>query len=74
MVKNIHKPFVIHANKISIKVLGTAFNVKAYPGEKNTETSLIRGSIEVTMNAQGRHKIMMKPNDKLIISNDEIAG
>jgi ferric-dicitrate binding protein FerR (iron transport regulator) len=69
VVKNKEKPFIIHANKINIKVLGTAFNVKAYPGEKNTETSLVRGSIEVTMKDR-KDKIMMKPNDKLIIPNE----
>lgn len=69
VVKNKDKPFIIHANKINIKVTGTAFNVKAYPDEKNTETSLIRGSIEVTVKGR-KGKIMMKPNDKLIISNE----
>lgn len=73
IVKNKDKPFIIHANKINVKVLGTAFNIKAYPGEKNTETSLIRGSIEVTMKDR-QEKIMMKPNDKLIISNEEVSG
>ncbi len=70
VVKNSEKPFIIHANKVNIKVLGTAFNVKAYPDEKNTETSLIRGSIEVTIKNR-TEKIMMKPNDKLVVSNDE---
>lgn len=69
VVKNKEKPFIIHANKINIRVLGTVFNIKAYPGEKNTETSLIRGSIEVTMK-DSKDKIMMKPNDKLVISNE----
>ncbi len=69
VVKNNGKPFIIHANKINIRVIGTVFNVKAYPGEKNTETSLIRGSIEVTMKDRS-DKFVMKPNDKLIISND----
>lgn len=73
VVKNKDKPFIIHANRINIKVTGTAFNVKAYPGEKNTETSLIRGSIEVTVKDM-KGKIMMKPNDKLIISNEEIPA
>jgi len=70
VVKNHEKPFIIHANRVNIKVLGTAFNVKAYPDEKNTETSLIRGSIEVTIKNR-IEKIMMKPNDKLIVSNEE---
>ena len=73
VVKNSEKPFIIHANKVNIKVLGTAFNVKAYPGEKNTETSLIRGSIEVTIKNH-TEKIMMNPNDKLIINNDEVES
>jgi len=72
VVKSKDKPFIIHANAITIKVLGTAFNVKAYPGEKTTETSLVRGSIEVTLK-NSKDKITMKPNDKLIIRNEEIS-
>jgi ferric-dicitrate binding protein FerR (iron transport regulator) len=71
VVKNPRIPFVIHTNNMQIKVLGTSFNVKAYPGEKNTETSLVRGSIEVTVKGT-RKKIMMKANDKLIVPNEAV--
>ncbi len=70
VIKNPQKPFIIHTNKINIKVLGTAFNVRCYPDEKNTETSLVRGSLEVTMK-DGGEKIILKPNEKLIFSNNE---
>lgn len=70
VAKNPAKPFIIHTSKMDIKVLGTAFNVKCYPGEKNTETSLIHGSIEVTMKDR-QEKIMMKPNEKLIINDED---
>ena len=72
VIKNKERPFIIHAGKINIKVLGTVFNVKAYPGESSTETSLIRGSIEVTMENR-RGKIMLQPNDKLIVSNELVT-
>ena len=72
VVKNANKPFIIHTAKMDIKVLGTSFNVKAYPGEKNSETSLVRGSIEVTLKGHSE-KIMMKANDKLVVRNDEAA-
>ena len=73
VVKNAAKPFIIHTAAIDIKVLGTLFNVKCYPGEKTTETSLIRGSVEVTL--KDRHeKIMMKPNEKLVVNNDSNEG
>jgi ferric-dicitrate binding protein FerR (iron transport regulator) len=55
---------------MDIKVLGTAFNVKCYPGEKTTETSLVRGIIEVTLKDR-QEKIMLKPNEKLVINNDD---
>ncbi|MBN8718060.1 MAG: FecR domain-containing protein [Sediminibacterium magnilacihabitans] len=71
VVKNPAHPFVIHTEKIDIKVLGTAFNVKSYPGEKHTETSLIRGSIEVTIRNKSARKIILKPNEKLVIANDD---
>jgi len=71
VVKNPAHPFVIHTISIDIKVLGTAFNVKSFPGEKNTETSLIRGSIEVTFKNKPSKKIILKPNEKLITSNGD---
>ena len=70
VVKNAEKPFIIHASKMDIKVLGTAFNVKCYKGEKTIETSLIRGSIEVTLKDR-QEKIMLKPNEKLIVNIEE---
>jgi transmembrane sensor len=73
VVKNPNKPFIIHTAKMDIKVLGTAFNVKCYPGEKTTETSLIRGSVEVTLKDR-QEKIIMKPNEKLIINNDDFKS
>lgn len=70
VVKNPDKPFIIHAGKVDIKVLGTVFNVKSYPGEKSTEASLIRGSIEVMIKDRPQEKIILKPNEKIIVSNE----
>ena len=69
--KDQHRPFIIHAQKMNIKVLGTAFNVKSYPGDKSSETSLIRGLIEVTLNDRPHEKIILHPAEKLVVMNDE---
>ncbi|AEW00664.1 hypothetical protein A4D02_11965 [Niastella koreensis] len=63
-------PFIIHTTSIDIKVLGTAFNVRSYPGESTTETALIRGSVEVTLHNNPDKKIILKPDEKLIVRND----
>lgn len=71
-VRKTNLPFVIHTNDIKIKVLGTAFNVKSYPNEK-TITSLIRGAVEVTLNNRPGEKYVLKPKEKLVIANSNIA-
>lgn len=71
VVRDEERPFVIHTNVIDIKVLGTAFNVRSYADEKNTETSLVRGSVEVTLRNHPEKKFTLKPNDKLIINNEQ---
>lgn len=68
--KDHHHPFVIHANKINVKVLGTAFNVKSYRDEPASETTLIRGSVEVTLKDRPSDRIILKPSEKLIVQND----
>ncbi len=73
VVKNPDKPFIIHTRAIDIKVLGTQFNVKSYPADKTTETSLIRGSVEVFVkNRSG--KMVLKPNEKLVVYNDPVIS
>lgn len=71
VARNSQKPFLIHTAKIDIKVLGTSFNVKSYPTDKTTEATLIRGSIEVSINDRPNEKIILKPNEKLVVANDD---
>ena len=72
VVHNEEKPFIIHTAKMDIKDLGTAFNVRCYPDEKRAETSLIRGSIEITLKDRPKEKIYLKPEEKLTLVNDEV--
>ena len=72
VVKDKTRPFIIHTSTIDIKVLGTAFNVRAYQSEKNTETALFRGSVEVTLHNNPEKKIVLKPNEKLKVNNKSL--
>lgn len=70
---NAKMPFIIHTGKMNIKVLGTEFNVKSYPEDSSYETTLIHGSIEVTLQDRPSDKIILKPKEKLIVSNTAAA-
>jgi len=70
VVKNADKPFIIHTQSADIKVLGTQFNVKSYPGDKTTETSIVKGQVEVTLTKHFNKKYFLKPNEKMVVLND----
>jgi transmembrane sensor len=65
---NARTPFYVHAKTINIKVKGTAFNVKAYPEDKNVETSLLRGMVEVSATTDPKRKFILKPSEKITIA------
>ncbi|HVI44484.1 MAG TPA: FecR domain-containing protein [Chitinophaga sp.] len=57
-------PFVIHAGKVNIRVLGTAFNVRAYAGDSAVSTTLVRGKIAVSFQEK---TVVLQPEEKLTI-------
>lgn len=61
-------PFIVHTEKTSIKVLGTAFNLKSYTNDAQFEATLFRGSIQATLNNDPTVNILLKPSDKLIVN------
>ncbi len=66
---NAHVPFIVNTSDLSIRVLGTVFNVRSYPDDKVIETTLVRGRIEVnSLNHEGEQQntIVLTPHEKLI--------
>lgn len=72
--KDAERPFIINTGKMSIRVLGTAFNIKAYPEDKTSEASLIRGAIEVSMHGDPKKKFILRPNEKIVFPNRPLPG
>lgn len=71
VVRQPDHPFIVHTSGIDIKVLGTSFNVKSYPEDKNVETTLFHGSVKVfRQNENEKDAVQLLPNEKLILSKD----
>lgn len=47
VAENGSQPFVVHVGNLKVKVLGTHFNVKAYPAEELVTTTLEQGRVKV---------------------------
>jgi transmembrane sensor len=67
VTKRMNQPFVVKTGDVSVRVLGTYFNIEAYKGEPVT-TTLARGKIEVS---DGNSKKIILPNQQAIISSGQ---
>ena len=66
--KDVSRPFVVNAdNKISVEVLGTQFNLQAYPDKKNVETTLNEGLVRVY---DGKQSVKIQPNQQVVYNSD----
>ena len=67
-------PFLVHTKNFDVADLGTVFNVSAYPEDKNGQASLISGSIEVITKGEHAKKILLVPNQRIIIQNEVLSS
>lgn len=70
------KPFIVQTQQLSVTVLGTKFNVKAYPADERIITSLTSGKVEVS--AANKDSWLLDPNQQMSYANHgasiEITG
>ncbi len=74
VVKNPNCPFIVETSQLSIKVLGTKFNVKAYADDKTIETTLESGIISLQQDGKkfgSDNSIIIKPQQKATFSKKE---
>jgi len=60
-------PFFVHTENFDVADLGTIFNIRAYPEDKSTEAALISGSIEISLKKRKSDKILLEPNQKMVL-------
>ena len=65
VTKNPEKPFFVQTEQITVKVLGTSFNVRSYGDEDITETTLVTGYVEILSN-QSKSKLVKNNENKVI--------
>jgi len=62
-------PFIVHTSAVDVEVLGTLFNLNAYPQTGYTETSLFRGKIAVSLKDHPEQKVILTPSQKSVVFN-----
>nr|WP_321358587.1 FecR domain-containing protein [uncultured Draconibacterium sp.] len=52
------KPFIVSTSEMDVEVLGTTFNVMAYPEDQTVETTLVTGQVKIRT---GKNKLLLEP-------------
>jgi transmembrane sensor len=60
-------PFIVHTQNVSIKVLGTSFNVKAYESDQKIETTLVKGKV-IVENRDRPETVKLTPNQRAVFN------
>ena len=64
-------PFIVNAEELDVTVLGTEFNVLAYPEDGLTDVVLVEGSVGLTLH-DAKEDVLLLPGEKGIV--DRVAS
>ena len=74
VVPNPEKPFIVKSDKVSTRVLGTSFDVKAYKGDETASVSVATGKVEVSKEIEKGSPIritQLTPQQELVINTEK---
>ncbi len=63
-------PFIVNAEKVEVKVLGTQFDISAYPDDDVAEITLVKGKVEVYGKKDEHWKTLLSslsPGEQIVI-------
>ena len=64
------RKFIVESKGMSVEVLGTHFNVKAYDDDNDIKVTLLEGSVKVFNDQQS---LTIKPNQQAVVTGNEVA-
>ena len=68
VAKNKKRPFIVNLNGPSVHVLGTSFDVQAYPENKDIVICLDEGHVNLTLSSAKKYPLL--PGEKLIYNKE----
>ena len=64
-------PFIVETAGVKIKVLGTGFNVMAYPGDAESAVTLVHGKVGIQTD---RQQLVLQPDEQYVYQSETHRG
>lgn len=71
--KNEELPFVVNTGNLSVKVLGTKFNLKSYEEDSEVKVTLKEGAVRVGNFLADAAPVVLKPNQRFTLRKADLA-
>lgn len=68
--KDPKRPFKVTSGEQTVEVLGTTFNISAYPDERVVRTTLVEGKVKVAQNGASPSSVFLHPGQQSILKKD----
>jgi ferric-dicitrate binding protein FerR (iron transport regulator) len=81
--KSPHSPFIVHSDTWDTRVMGTKFNVSAFPDDSKMTVALVEGKVDVKSGHEtyhiipGQQLLLNKPDNRIYLQNfdkEEVTG
>lgn len=66
------RPFYVETDRLTVKVYGTAFNVRAYADDPFIYTTLERGSISITRTDISSGEVLLSPGHQALLNREDL--
>lgn len=66
VAKDQSKPFIVSIRGMKVEVLGTSFNIKSYPDDSQSFTTLVEGKVKVSSGDQLANVNYLEPNQQAV--------
>lgn len=73
VAKNKAMPFIVETSKQIVRVLGTHFNINSYKNEKNTKTTLLEGSVQISGGSESSLNRILKPGEEAVLHGNSLT-
>jgi ferric-dicitrate binding protein FerR (iron transport regulator) len=76
VARNVHRPFLVYANEVTTRVLGTSFVIKAYARDQEVTVAVKTGKVSVytaqrDSGAANKQEIILTPNQQIVYHRNE---
>ncbi|MCK9641182.1 MAG: DUF4974 domain-containing protein [Prolixibacteraceae bacterium] len=66
VAKDKSKPFIVSIKGLKVEVLGTTFNIKAYPDDNQSFTTLVEGKVKLNSGIQSSNVSFLEPDQQAV--------